>query len=279
MEIPILSLAGMLFSAVLSIGAPIVLFFLARKTYGKGSLPVLLGGAGFIVFAMILEQLLHLAVLRPSADGGIALARQHPYWYMLYGCLAAGVFEETARLLSFHILKKRSAGIGVALKYGIGHGGAESILVSGVSQITNFVLAMGLLLGAEAFLAQAAGGALLKQLQVLAGTQPAMFFVSGFKRLFAIVIHISLSVIVYYAVYASRKVWLYPLAILLHALVNSPAALMQIGVLKSVWLVEGIVLLSSLALAGIAFQVHRRLQTIDPPTASESNASYLKSKV
>ena len=54
--------------------------------------------------------------------------------YALYGGLAAGLFEETGRLLAFRfILKPHTARI-TALSYGIGHGGIEAFWVMGLSK-------------------------------------------------------------------------------------------------------------------------------------------------
>jgi len=245
-------------SAVLSIGVPIALFFVVRKCYGKGILPVLVGGAGFFLFAMVLEQILHLVVLRPGADGASALT-QRPFLYMLYGALAAGVFEETARFISFHILKKRCAGFGTALKHGIGHGGVEAALIGGISLISSMVLAAMLnTMGAESL--SALGAPVLEQVQAIAATSPAMLLISGAERMMALGIQISLSVVVYYAVYKPRKLWLFPLAILLHALADCPAALFQTGVIANVWAVEGIVLASMAALIAIAAVIHKWLE-------------------
>jgi len=257
--VPTISFAAMTASVVLSIGVPVALFFVVRKRYGKGILPVLVGGAGFILFATVLEQILHMIVLRPGADGSIAL-RERPFLYMLYGALSAGVFEETARFVSFHILKKRCSGIGTALKHGIGHGGTEAVLLGGFSMISGIALAAMLnSQGAEEL--SMLGPAVLAQAQSIAASPPAMFLVSGAERVFALGIQISLSVLVYYSVYKSRKLWLFPLAILLHALMDCPAALFQAGVLTNVWLVEGIVLTLMAALVGLAVVVHRRLET------------------
>jgi len=258
--VPTISFVAMAVSAVLSVGAPIALFFVARKRYGKGFLPVLVGGLGFLLFAMVLEQILHAIVLRPGADGSVAFVQQHPYWYMLYGALAAGVFEESARFVSFHILKRRCDGFGTALKHGVGHGGVEAVLIGGLSLVSGIVLASMLnRMGAQA-LGSALGVATLQQAQAIAATRPALLLLSGAERLLALGIQVSLSAVVYYAVYAPRKVWLYPLAILLHALVDVPAALMQAGTLTNVWLVEGIVAAAMAALAVFAALLHRRLE-------------------
>jgi len=261
--VPAISFIFMAISILLSVGTPIVLFFIVRKKYGKGILPVLVGGAGFILFALVLEQILHMIVLRPGADGTNALS-QRPFLYMLYGALAAGIFEETARFVSFHILKKRCEGFGTALKHGIGHGGLEAMLLGGVSLISGMALAAMLnSAGPEGL--SALGAPVLEQAQAIAATSPAMFLISGVERLLALGIQISLSVVVYYSVHAPRKLWLFPLAVLLHALVDCPAALYQTGEITNVWAVEGIVLASMAVLVSIAVLIHKRLEPKETP--------------
>ena len=263
LHVPATSFAAMAMSIVLSIGAPVALFFVVRKKYGKGIRPVLLGGAGFLLFSMILEQILHAIVLRRGPDGSVALM-QRPVLYMIYGALAAGLFEETARLVSFYILKKRCDGFGTALKHGIGHGGVEAALIGGASLVGGMALAIMLnTLGPQAM--SQMGEPVFMQAQVIAATQPVMLLVSGFERLFALGIQISLSMVMYYAVYKSRKLWLYPLAILLHALVDCPVALYQVGVITNMWLLEGIVLVSAVVLAGIAFMLHKKMEVQQKP--------------
>jgi len=266
LHVPAISIVGMSLSILLSAGAPFALFFFIRRRYGKGVLPVLLGGAAFFLFAVVLEQLLHAVVLRPG-PGGRAALMERPFWYMLYGALAAGVFEETARFVSFHILKKRCGGIATALKYGVGHGGAEAILIGAVSMIST--LALSIMAGGA--LAAQLGEPVLAQARAIAQTQPALFFVAGLERLLALGIQISLSVLVYYAVYERRRLWLFPLAVLLHAMIDCPAVLMQAGVLKNVWLAEGVTAACMAALAALALALHKRLEPHEPALEPEQS--------
>ena len=70
-----ISFAGMACSALLSIGAPVALYFVIRKRCGKGIAPVLVGGAGFILFALVLGQVLHAI-----AFGIVPSLAQRPFW-------------------------------------------------------------------------------------------------------------------------------------------------------------------------------------------------------
>jgi uncharacterized membrane protein YhfC len=83
--------------------------------------------------------------------------------------------------------------------------------------------------------------------------------VTGIERVFAICIQLSLSIIVFHAVYGKNKLWLYPFAIILHALVDIPAAAIQIGVIKDMVLVELLVFLGAIGLTIIAKYIHKRL--------------------
>lgn len=245
------SIVCMLVSAVISIGLPVALFLAFRKRFGFKVVPMLVGAAAFIVFALVLEQLMHTLVLRPGPDGSIAL-RSNPLLYMLYGAFAAGIFEETGRFVSFKLLKKKYTGVGTGLSYGIGHGGIEAILLAGVTMIGNLAISTALNSGASVPLSAA-------QLAALTQTPAYMFLVGGVERIFAVVIQISLSVIVWHAVNTKAKTWLYPVAILIHAAIDAPAALYQSGAIQSLFLVEGIVAVCATAVAMFAIFTNRKL--------------------
>jgi uncharacterized membrane protein YhfC len=220
------------------------------------------GAAAFIIFALVLEQLIHLIVFKTFP------LKEKPLIYILYGIFMAGIFEETARFISFKILKKKYAGIETGLSYGIGHGGIEAVLLAGVPMITAVVFSILINTGnAETITGKLQGEALTQmETQITAGiitTAPYMFLISGVERVFAITIQISLSVLVFYSVYSKGKIWLFPLAILLHAIIDIPAAAMQVNVLKNVLLVECIVGLCAILITIFALLVHIKLKKHD----------------
>jgi uncharacterized membrane protein YhfC len=263
MTVPSLSIAFMGVSALLSIGVPVALLIVFHKKYGAKVVPALTGAVAFIVFAMGLEQLMHFLVLKPAADGTIAL-RSQPILYMLYGCFAAGIFEETARYVSYKLLCEKYSGIRTALSYGVGHGGIEAILIGGLTMVSSIVIALSAGSGSAAS-------------QALAIKPSYMFLISGIERMLALTIQIALSVVVFYSVYGERKFWLYPLAILLHALIDAPAALMQAGVLGNVLIVEGMIAVFAVALAFFAAYVHRRLKPAERSSAPEEGETRAES--
>ncbi len=252
-----LSMVFMGVSAAISFGVPVALFFVWRKKHNLEVIPLLVGMAGFIVFALILESILHSIVLHPNADGTIDLM-QKPLLYCLYAAFAAGIFEETARFICFHLLKKKYSGFGTGLAYGIGHGGIEAILLCGLTMISNLVLCVSIIAGgsnAELLLSQPA---VASAIDSIAAAPAPLFLVGGLERIFAITLHISLSVLVWMAVNKTGKMWFFPLAILLHALLDIPAAMLQCGILNSIPLVEVLVGILAVLSALITYFLYRK---------------------
>jgi uncharacterized membrane protein YhfC len=256
MQVSILSIAFMSISAIISIGFPIVLFVAFHKKYNAKVPPMIFGIAGFIIFTLVLERLIHRIVFYKFS------LRETPVVYIIYGILMAGIFEETARFISFNILKKKYNGIGTGLAYGVGHGGIEAVLLVGLSMvnaiITGIIVNMGKI---ETITGKLQGAALEQtnsQIAALATAAPYLFLVSGIERIFAIGTQISLSVIVFYAVYGRNKKWLFPLAIILHAIIDIPAAAMQVGLLNNMVLVEGLVCLCTIFYIILAKNIHER---------------------
>ena len=102
-----------------------------RRRGGKW-IAFLTGAVTFILFALILESILHnLLFLTPLW----AVFQGNIWLYGLYGSLATGVFEETGRLLAFKLFLKSEREPITALSYGIGHGGAEAILLVGLTMV------------------------------------------------------------------------------------------------------------------------------------------------
>jgi uncharacterized membrane protein YhfC len=248
----------MALSIALSIGLPVGLFIVFRRKYHAPFIPLLAGVAGFTLFALTLERGVHTVVLRT------ALA-QNRVFYIAYAVLMAGIFEESARFLAFHLFKKKFTGISIsaALSYGVGHGGIEAILLAGLPMINNIVASVMINTGNIGTVTAGLEGATLEQamaqLAGLAAIASPQFLIGGIERVFALGNHISLSALVFYAVFGTkRRQWLYPLAIVVHALVDIPAVLYQVQVLTLIT-TEVITGCSSAALIATALMVHRKL--------------------
>lgn len=213
--------AGAAFGFVLPV---CVLLWWRRKRHGK-LLPCLVGALTWFVFAAVLEPLLHRACLLPDHALSRAL-NANPYLYMLYGGLAAGVFEETGRYVAFRWLLRanRFPGRDTAVTYGIGHGGVESMLTLGLGY-------------AALYLTSAAGENPALLADAVGAITPAVVMAAMLERVSAMILHIALSCFVFLAVRGKGQWTWFPFAILLHAMADMPAVLYQRGVLP-LWPVE-----------------------------------------
>jgi uncharacterized membrane protein YhfC len=152
----------------------------------------------------------------------------------------AGLFEETGRLISFTIIEKVSKKPQTArtgISYGLGHGGFEAIVLVGLSMLGNVVISImnnnGSIYGELSALPQSAQTGVVSGIMALAATPSWQFLLGGIERIIAIALQLALSVVMYYAVFGKRKIWLFPVAILLHMAADIPAALMQAGIIPS----------------------------------------------
>lgn len=243
-----LSFAAMGFSLIVPIGLYLVVLVLFVRRARTGMFPVLIGAAVFLVFALVLEQLLHLLVLRGiPATASIV---KKPLAYALYGGLAAGVFEETGRLAGFSLFFKKKHRWEDGVAYGLGHGGLEVLYIGGIlalSQVNNIALSVAINTGNWARIAKAVSAlpqraaALETARQQLISLPAWEFLAGGWERIMALCIQLGLSLIVLYAV-AHRRWLFYALAVLLHALVDFSAVyLKQRGV--GIPALEGVVTL------------------------------------
>ena len=260
--VPTSSIILMAFNALVGIAVPICLaWYLVRKHHARLS-TILIGAATFIVFALVLESLLHQLVLKGPHGSAIM---GNTLRYALYGGLAAGLFEETGRFLSMKFLMKKEPSTPVpALAYGVGHGGAEMLILFGITMISNLVLSFLINAGqADTILSQvpadAAEAAAQAQAQfdALQTTTAGGWLIGLWERFSALLLHLGLSVLVWVAVRRGGKwLWLFPAAIALHALVDTGAVLLQ----KSVGMVplELIVMAEAIAVAGLAYLVVKK---------------------
>ncbi len=217
---------------------PLMLIWWARKKYQASLKSFFIGMIAFIVAVQILEAPFHLYFLKHNLTTASWLGQ--PILYGVYAGLMAGIFEESARYICFKWILKKENRLQDAFSYGIGHGGIEAMLIVGTTYLSNLVVSIfinqGLLdsLGFSSDLQEVVT-------QQLTMTPSILFGVAGYERLMTIIIQIGLSILVFKAV-REKKIRYYVIAILLHALLDFPAAFYQLG-LSNLWVMEGIVTL------------------------------------
>lgn len=258
--VPTGSVVMMAVNAVMGIGVPVVLAWWLVKKHHANVNTILIGAGVFFVFALLLEPILHQVVLKGPHGATIT---GNVWYYALYGGLAAGIFEETGRFLAMKfLLKKEPAGAITPVAYGVGHGGLEMIMIFGLSMISNLVLSAMINAGQMDTLLSAspadARGQLETQLSQLETVGIGALAMGLWERASALILQLGLSVMVWAAVRRGGKwLWLFPAAILLHALVDGVAVILSKSV--PLWATETVILAMALSVGAIGYLLGRTL--------------------
>lgn len=213
-----------------------------------------IGAAAFVVFALILEQILHMFML--------PIAQKNAVFYVVYGALAAGVFEETGRFVAFKLFFKNENDPKASIMYGLGHGGAEAVLLAGLTMLSYALLAISInsVVSDTVFSSATEEQRALLAAQLSQLTEFAMGagLLTVFERIAAIILHTSLSVAVFAG--AKKNLLFYPLAIAVHALFDVPAAMFQVGIITNAYLCEGLLAVMDVFAVIFAAKVYKSLK-------------------
>lgn len=259
-------IASLIMMAVFGIVVPVAIAVIWVVKKKEKITTVFIGAATFIVFAMILESI-PKAILLGNSNAVSRYIMNHAWAFTLTAAGLAGIFEETGRWVAFKFFLKKHDNPKTAITYGIGHGGVEAVIILGITAISYisyaFIINSGTF-GAVVAQVQATAPEQVSAMEALAASLVGMTFGTGilacFERLFAMVIHISCSVLVFKAV-KEKGAWFYfPLAIVLHAGVDVFAALYQFGIIKSIAAVEVLVALLAAVLALLAAKVYKGMK-------------------
>lgn len=215
------SIAAMAVTAVLWTVLPIGLIIYWYRKQRISLKAVVVGAAVFIVFQLLTR--IPLLGYLGQQDWYQALASNR----VVLGlglALSAGLFEEVGRYLGFRYLLRGLWERKNGIAYGLGHGGIEALLLVGLVNVNNIVVSLAIDSGAfDTLLAPQLGEAAeLVKTQLLTAS-PVLFLVAGIERVFALVLQVALSLLVLASV-MNRRPALLGYAILLHALINFPAA-------------------------------------------------------
>lgn len=242
--IPTLSIIGMAVSGAIAILLPVVLAIVFYRSHRFRISFLFMGAVAFFISQIILRStILNLLALTSFHKRMV----ENLVYLVIVGAFSAGLFEESARYGGFSLLKKNGLTWADAVAFGIGHGGVESILLVGLSQISNVVTSILIQTGTfDSMVASSLGEKAGEIKAVYLDTAPALFFASGLERILVMPVHICLSVLVCLAIIKKKPILLI-ISILLHTLVNVPAVFAQVFELN-IWLVEGILFIMSAAM-------------------------------
>ena len=237
------SIPSLVITVILMIAIPVCFFICWRRKHKKQTkISWLIAGAvGFLVSARVLELGVHYFCI--IADNPVSrFINGNTVAFVLYGITMAGVFEECGRHIVLKYIMKKNRTRENAVLYGIGHGGIEVLAILLPTMITYLAIAVLFSRGETENALQTlniteeTAAAALPSVQAAAAFDYGMMAMNVIERLFAMSLHIGLTVIVYYGVINGKKLCL-PLAILLHMLMDTFPALYQRG-LVPLWAVE-----------------------------------------
>ena len=258
------SVPSLIITVILMIAIPVIFCLYWRRLHKQQTkLSWLIAGAvGFLVSSRVLELGVHYFCI--IADNPVSrFINGNTAAFVLYGITMAGVFEECGRHIVLKYIMKKNRTRENAVLYGIGHGGIEILVVILPLMITYLAVAVLFSRGdtENALMAlnitEETAAAALPSVQAAAVFNYAMMAMNVIERLFALLLHTGLTVIVYYGVINADKVCL-PMAILLHMLMDTFPAMYQRG-LVPLWAVEVWAAACTAAVVLIAVKLYKQL--------------------
>jgi uncharacterized membrane protein YhfC len=185
------------FAFVLPVAASLWLA-LKRRRYLR---PILFGALTFTVFQGFIRLPLLQLVIAPTPWYTL-MTITNPLLSGLFLSITAALFEEGGRYIVMRLFLRNNRRYMDGIAFGIGHGGAEALLLGGLNALIVTILNIDL------------------------GVDPLLMAAGGVERLFAIVCHVAFSVMVLQSI-NHKNLWYFFLAILSHTLLNLVAVLMQ----------------------------------------------------
>ena len=259
------SIPSLIITIILMIAIPVIFFVYWRiKHKEQTNISWLIAGAvGFIVSARVLELGVHYFCI--IADNPVSrFINGNTAAFVLYGITMAGIFEECGRYIVLKNIMKKNRTRENAVLYGIGHGGIEILAVILPGMISSLVIAILFSAGDTGNvlrmlnITEENAAAVLPTVQGAASFNYAMMAMNVIERLFAMFLHIGLSVIVFYGIRNTKSRFLL-LAILLHMLMDTFPALYQRGVVQ-LWAVEIWTALWTAVVGFIALKLYRKMK-------------------
>jgi uncharacterized membrane protein YhfC len=262
-----LTLSSLAVATLFVAALPFLIYRRLRRPLALQPRDAIAGIAVFALFAMVIERALNDYVLHRNEATATFLS--NPLAFVVYGALVAGVCEEVGRFIGMRLLLRRAAAKsaitasavraddGTALTYGLGHGGAEAWMVGVLVQIQWLLFAVFENRGQlDGYLSNLPPDSLMRIHLILASLTPQTAGIFALERTAALVFQIGLSVLMWRGVRAGWR-GILPLAIVLHALVDVPAALFQ-AQLVPLAAVDAVYALGAVIVAGLLMRTFRR---------------------
>lgn len=253
-------------TVILMLAVPAVFFGVWHKKHKQRTnfRWLIAGAVGFVVFARVLEVGVHFLCI--VSDNPVSrFINGNTAAFVVYGTVMAGVFEECGRYIVLKYVLKKDRTPENAVMYGIGHGGIEVLTVAVPMMIVYLACAVLFSSGntenalKTLNITEETAAAALPSVRAAAAFGFGTAAMNVFERLFAVLTHIGLTVIVYYGVCRKNKVCL-PAAVGLHMVMDIFPALYQRGAVP-MWTVELWAAFWTFAVVFIAARLYGRMKT------------------
>lgn len=242
--VSVLSIIWMILGLLIFTIVPIVLSIVWLVKKKERITTILIGAVWFILFALILEKPIQNVLAFPTALGlpNHALSNffnANPILLAFVAGLFPGLFEETGRFVAFKTILRKRKNRETSISYGIGHGGIEVVVLLGLTYINYIIYALminsGLMqttINQMMEIAPEQVGQLEEIIVMMTTFSGTTLLIGVVERIFAVMFHIGASILVFYACKDKSKMWLYPLAIILHTLMDFIAAMVIFNVIS-----------------------------------------------
>ena len=266
MRVPNEALAYYACMLVIGIVIPVAVSLVYVKVKKERFTTVLIGALTFGVFAIFLESIPKAILFQiPSPISRFFLST--PWALVLAGAALAGIFEETGRFVAFKTLLRKRKQRTTAIAHGLGHGLFEVMYLFVLTGIQMLLYGVMINTGAfDAIIEQVAAAApdQLAQIEALPEIISSVTFATMplalVERVGAVLFHVAMS-IVGFAAANTKKIWMFPMAILLHTCLDVLAGLGQVGVITNVYALEAIIVGCGIAaMVGAYLLIYRKLE-------------------
>ncbi len=262
----VLSFSGMIL-------LPILLAFILTRRF-KLSWKLVFAGA----LTFVASQVLHIPLvygLTAAFQTGLLPAIPEA-WALIFNAvllgLLAGIFEETARFILYKFVLKKVSTWNEGVVVGVGHGGVEAVITGMLVAVT--VVSMIVYKNVDPTTIpgmQPDQAALMKQQVTAFWSAPVyMAFMGLIERVFAVCLHLSLSVMVLYSLVAKKPLWFWA-ALLWHAIVDAVAVFL-VQKISTIGL-EAVVGVMALASLGVMFYLRTKFPQPEAPLPEPESVS------
>lgn len=228
------AILGMVFTLLICFVLPILAMGVLKIRQKAQILLFLAGISMYLVFVMILERLFISLTIQvvPAFGENAAL-------YTVLAVLAAAIFESLEFALIARLLQEHMDRGSRAVMFGLGHGGANAALSSGLTSITYYSIAIIANTEGADYLTEKLSGEELTVMQNMIEQVQAdipVFYISGVQQLLMMMVYCCAAVIMWMAMTGRlpRK-WAAASAGMI-ALIHLPIELGSTGIFPSYWI-------------------------------------------